>query len=106
MIGMQGRGKGRLTFVAEAAESSERPPGHGDAGGRWRRAIAPRPTSEVGICATTFLANARGGRGARVTRGQRRLRDTGRVLQKPIGSIDMQSNRVPPIKDQIAAHPH
>ena len=42
MIGMQGRGRGRLTFVAEAAESSERPPGHGDAGGRWRRAIAPR----------------------------------------------------------------
>ena len=40
--GMQGRGRGRLTFVAEAAESSQRPPGTGDAGGRWRWAIAPR----------------------------------------------------------------
>ena len=39
---MQGRGRGRLTFVAEAAESSQRPPGTGDAGGRWRWAIAPR----------------------------------------------------------------
>ena len=49
--GMQGRGRGWLTFVAEAAETSQRPSGHGDARGRWRRAIAPRHPG-VGTCGT------------------------------------------------------